>query len=113
MTETAWPLSCSPARAVQGSPPYHAPPLPVHRRDGRHLCRGRWRGAQRCFRSVDDVSEASSELVTVAQEAQHQIMHRCVVEKARIGFQSRGWAEVISPHCCDPFIIDPLIFQWL
>src|SRR5499427_10272657 len=41
MTETACPLSCSPARAVQGSPPYHAPPMPVHRRDGRHLWRGR------------------------------------------------------------------------
>src|SRR5262245_7756652 len=32
--------------------------------------------------------------------------------KALVGFQGRGWADVIQPNCCHPFLLDALLFQW-
>jgi hypothetical protein len=31
---------------------------------------------------------------------------------ALVGFQGRGCAEVVSPPCCYPFLLEALLFQW-
>src|SRR5262249_48438866 len=28
-----------------------------------------------------------------------------------VGFQGRGFAEVVSPHCCHPFLLEALLFS--
>ena len=33
------------------------------------------------------------------------------VDEALVGFQGRGLAEVVQPHCCHPFLLEALIFQ--
>ena len=31
---------------------------------------------------------------------------------ALVGFQGRGCADVIQPHCCHPALLEALLFQW-
>src|SRR2546428_2518811 len=31
---------------------------------------------------------------------------------ALVGFQGRGWADVVQPTCCHPFFLEALLFQW-
>jgi hypothetical protein len=33
-------------------------------------------------------------------------------DQALVGFQGRGFAEVVQPHCCYPFLLEALLFQW-
>jgi hypothetical protein len=32
--------------------------------------------------------------------------------EALVGFQGRGFAEVVQSHCCYPFLLEAFIFQW-
>jgi hypothetical protein len=29
-----------------------------------------------------------------------------------VGFQGRGFAAVVQPNCCHPFLLEALLFQW-
>ena len=31
---------------------------------------------------------------------------------ALVGFQGRGFAAVVQPNCCRPFLLEALLFQW-
>jgi len=32
--------------------------------------------------------------------------------EALVGFQGRGFADVVQPNCCPPFLLEALLFQW-
>src|SRR5262249_50229188 len=32
--------------------------------------------------------------------------------EALVGFQGRGCADVVPPHCCHPLLLEALLFQW-
>jgi hypothetical protein len=38
--------------------------------------------------------------------------HRSYLTEALVGFQGRGYADVIQPHCCHPALLEALLFQW-
>src|SRR5215471_11761479 len=31
---------------------------------------------------------------------------------ALVGFQGRGFTDVVQPHCCHPLLLEVLLFQW-
>jgi hypothetical protein len=34
------------------------------------------------------------------------------IAQALVGFQGRGFADVVQPNCCHPFLLAALLFQW-
>src|SRR5262245_11342136 len=75
--------------------------MPRHQQALRHTRRC---GAGRCFRSVDFVSDASSKLVAIDEEAKHQIVHRRRFRKA-----NRATDSPFQPSAkIDVLAFDPL-----
>ena len=35
-----------------------------------------------------------------------------LLSEALVGFQGRGFADVVQPHCCHPFLLEAFLFQW-
>ena len=71
--------------------------------EGRRLRnRGSCTSNGRCFRAVDSLSDGSSKLITIDEETDHQIVHRC-----RFGKANRASHETLDPGAqIDVFTLD-------